>query len=267
MFQNTPILLGQYRPLDSFLHRLDARAKIVPITVVLVLAVLTQSLIFYLTILLALVAGLVFSGVGSRTLINNLKPVLILVGITGLYHLFFSAPDSEILFSLWGVNIRSGAVDMAVFYSLRLIIFISIAFLVTLTNSPSELGDAMTKLLRPLEKIRVPIYDLALILFIALRFIPILYEEFTAIKNAQMIRGVSFGGSIISRLRKTTSIIIPVFVAAIQRADELALAIEARGYQSGRTRSFYSRSRFGLREWLFAVVSSVLIFFLFYYTR
>ncbi|MEE8577200.1 MAG: energy-coupling factor transporter transmembrane component T, partial [candidate division Zixibacteria bacterium] len=140
MFQSTPILLGQYRPLDSFLHRLDARAKIVPITVVLILAVLTQSLIFYLTVLLALVAGLVFSGVGSKTLINNLKPVLILVGITCLYHLFFSARDSEILVSLWGVDIRSGAVDMAVFYSLRLTIFISIAFLVTLTNSPSELG-------------------------------------------------------------------------------------------------------------------------------
>ncbi|UCE23642.1 MAG: energy-coupling factor transporter transmembrane protein EcfT [Candidatus Zixiibacteriota bacterium] len=267
MFQSTPILLGQYRPLDSFLHRLDARAKIVPITLVLILALLTDSLIFYLTVLVSLLGGLLLSGVGKKTLTNNFKPVLVLVAITFLYHLLFSAKDTAVVAELLGIRITSGAIDMAVFYSLRLVIFISVAFLVTLTNSPSELGDAMTKMLGPLRKLRVPVYDLALILFIALRFIPILYEEFTAIKNAQIIRGVSFAGPIVNRIRKTTSIIIPVFVAAIQRADELALAIEARGYTSGYKRTFYSRSRFGPREWLFAVVSSAMIVALFYITR
>lgn len=267
MFRDKPILLGQYRPLDSFLHHLDARAKIVPISLVLVLAVLTGSLIFYLAILGSLILALVWSGVGSKTLINNFKPVIILVVITCLYHLLFSARDGEVLVSLAGLKITRGAVSLAVFYSLRLVIFISVAFLVTLTNSPSELGDALTKLLRPLRKLRVPVYDLALILFIALRFIPILYDEFTTIRNAQIIRGVSFSGSLVNRIRKTGSIIIPVFVAAIQRADELALAIEARGYQSGRERTFYSRSRFGGREWLFAITSSASIFVLFYFTR
>ena len=96
MFQNKPILLGQYRPLDSYLHRLDARAKIVPITLVLVLAVLTNALIFYLGIIVSLVFALLSSGVGSRTLINNFKPVAILVGITCLYHLVFSARQTEV---------------------------------------------------------------------------------------------------------------------------------------------------------------------------
>ncbi len=259
--------MGQYRPIDSFLHRLDARAKIVPITLVLVLALLTDSLIFYLAILISLLGGLVLSGVGKKTLTNNFKPVLILVAVTCLYHLLFSAKDTATIANIIGLKITVGAVDMAVFYSLRLIIFVSIAFLVTLTNSPSELGDAMTRMLGPLQKIRVPVYDLALILFIALRFIPILYEEFTAIKNAQIIRGVNFAGSLVSRIRKTTSIVIPVFVAAIQRADELALAIEARGYTSGFKRTFYSRSRFGAREWLFAAVSSAGIVVVFYFTR
>ncbi|UCG62444.1 MAG: energy-coupling factor transporter transmembrane protein EcfT [Candidatus Zixiibacteriota bacterium] len=267
MFRNKPILLGQYRPLDSFLHHLDARAKIIPISLVLVLAVLTGSLVFYLAILASLILALVLSGVGSRTLINNFRPVVILVVITCVYHLLFSARDTEVLLNLFGFKVTRGAVEMAVFYSLRLVIFISVAFLVTLTNSPSELGDAMTKLLRPLCKLKVPVYDLALILFIALRFIPILYDEFATIKNAQLIRGVNFSGSLVNRIKKTGSIIIPVFVAAIQRADELALAIEARGYSSRRERSFYSRSRFGVREWLFAAASSASIFVLFHFTR
>lgn len=264
MFQSSPVLLGQYRPLDSYLHRLDARAKIVPITLVLVLALLTESLVFYGVILVSLVTALLASGIAPRTLAGNFKPILLLVAITCLYHLVFSGRDSEVLVNLAGVRIRSEAVQIAVFYSLRLVLFISVAFLMTLTNSPSELGDALTKLLRPLQRIKIPVYDLALILFIALRFIPILYEEFTAIRNAQLTRGVNFGGSILSRARKTTSIIIPVFVAAIQRADDLALAIEARGYQSGRRRTFYSRSRFGFQEWFFTALSSAAIVALFY---
>ncbi|UCD62954.1 MAG: energy-coupling factor transporter transmembrane protein EcfT [Candidatus Zixiibacteriota bacterium] len=264
MFQSTPILLGQYRPLDSFLHRLDARAKLLPVMLVLVLALLTDSLLFYAAVLLALAGALLLSGVGHRTLLSNFKPIVVLVVITGLYHLIFSQRDSSVLLDLFGFKLTSGGVRMAVFYSLRLVIFISMAFLITLTNSPSELADAMTKLLRPLRKLRFPVYDLALIIFIALRFIPILYEEFTAIRNAQMIRGVRFTGPLLARLRKTTSIIVPVFVAAIQRADELALAIEARGYRSGRERTFYSRSRFGWRELGFAVLSSAFVCLLFW---
>jgi len=263
MFQSSPVLLGQYRPLDSYLHRLDARAKMLPVTLVLVLALLTESLIFYGVMLVALVAALLLSGISPRVLGNNFRPILILVVITCLYHLVFSGRQSEILIDMLGVKVRSEAVHMAVFYSLRLVLFISVAFLITLTNSPSELGDALTKLLKPLQKIRIPIYDLALILFIALRFIPILYEEFTAIKNAQVTRGVNFGGSILSRIRKTTSIIIPVFVAAIQRADDLALAIEARGYQSSKQRTFYSRSRFGFQEWVFSVLTLTAIVMLY----
>lgn len=266
MFQSSPVLLGQYRPLDSYLHRLDARAKILPVTLVLILALLTESLIFYSVILASLVAALLLCGIDPKTLARNFRPILILVAITCVYHLVFSGRQSEVLIDLFGFEIRSEAVHMAVFYSLRLVLFISVAFLITLTNSPSELGDALTKLLGPLQKIRIPIYDLALILFIALRFIPILYEEFTAIRNAQLTRGVSFGGSLLSRVRKTTSIIIPVFVAAIQRADDLALAIEARGYQSSGRRTFYSRSRFGFQEWIFSLLTVAAIAALFHLT-
>jgi energy-coupling factor transport system permease protein len=181
--------------------------------------------------------------------------------------LVFSGKDSEIIFQLSFIKIRDGALYLAMFYSLRLLIFISVAFLITLTNSPSELGEALYKLLKPLKKFKIPIDDLTLILFIAIRYIPILYDEFNNIKNAQVIRGTDFSGSIVNKIKKTTSIIIPVFVSAIQRADDLAMALQVRGYKSGNGRTFYSRSGFRLNEWFFTIGTSVYILTLFYFLK
>lgn len=256
-------MLGQYRPLDSYLHRLDARSKIIPITLVLILSLFADSILFYLIILAALILALLLSGVRPSVLAANLRAVLILVVITALYHLLFSSRDSAVIFQFHWIRITEGAVQSAAFFSARLVLFISVAFLVTLTNSPSDLAEAFVKLLRPLSWIKVPIQDLAMIVFIAIRFIPILYEEFKAIRNAQIMRGVDFGGSLISRMRKSIVIVIPVFVSALQRADDLALAIESRGYRASPKRTMYSRSRFGLQEWLFATGTSILIVLLF----
>lgn len=267
MFANGPIVLGQYRPIDSFLHHLDARAKMLPVTLVLVLSLLTDSAAFYVIILGALISGLLLSGVGAGTLSRNFRPILLLVVITMAYHLIFYQGPTRVLVTIFGWSIREGAVMNAVFYSLRLVLFISMAFLITLTSSPSELAEALAKLFRPLRKIGIPVNDLALIVFIAIRFVPILFEEFTAIRNAQMIRGVNFSGSFVTRLKKTTYIMLPVFMAAISRADDLALAIEARGYRSNQTRTFYTHGRFGAGEAWFMVLSSTTIVILFYLTR
>jgi energy-coupling factor transport system permease protein len=263
MLKTGPIVLGQYRPVDSYLHHLDARAKMLPVTVVLVLGLLTESFTFYIGILAALVAALLASGVSARRLLSNFKPVLLLVVITAAYHLVFSGGDSEIIIDVWGLHLRQAAVSKAAFFSLRLLLFIAIAFLVTLTTSPSALADAVARVLSPLRKLKLPVQDLALILFMAIRFIPVLYEEFEAIRNAQMIRGVRFTGSIVNRIRKTLSIIIPVFVAALQRADELAMAIEARGYRTDVERTMYPELRFAASDWFFAAVSTVGIVVLF----
>ncbi len=266
MFQSGPILLGQYRPVDTFLHRLDARAKMLPITLVLVLGLLTESFVFYVAILAALVIGLLLSGVGSRQLLSNFKPILWLVLVTALYHIAFSGGESRVLVQWGWFRIRETALIMAAFFSLRLVLFVAIAFLITLTSSPSELAESFTRILSPLRKLRIPVQDLSLILFMAIRFIPVLYEEFETIRNAQMIRGVRFSGSVLTRIRRTVSIIIPVFVAALQRADDLALAIEARGYRSDRGRTIYSHLRFGASEWLFGLGTSIAIAGLFYLT-
>lgn len=259
MINAAPMLLGHYRPLDSFLHRLDARAKLVPVLAVMVLGLLTSSITFYLIVLLALLGGLLVSGVKPAVIGRNFQPVLLLVVITFLYHIIFSGGESRPVFTLFGWNLREESFSKATFFSLRLLLFVSVVFLVTLTSSPSDLAEAVAKILRPLKKIGVPADDIALVLFIAIRFIPILHQEFLAIRNAQVIRGVNFSGGFIARAKKTTSIIVPVLVAAINRADELALAMEARGYRSGARRTFFTRTRFDFRSSLFALGSTLVL--------
>lgn len=259
MFQTVPILLGQYRSLDSFLHRLDARSKLIPVLVVMIVGMLSHSSLFFVVALALMMAGLLLSGVSAKVLARSLSPLILLIGITFLYHIVFTDRDSEPLFDVLGFKVTTGGLSKGAFYSLRLFLFVAMSFLVTLTTSPSELAEALTKLLRPLEKIGVPVGQLGLILFVAIRFIPVLYEEFMTIYNAQVIRGVDFSGGIVKRLRTSSTIIIPVLVAAINRADDLALAMEARGYKGNRPRTFYSHSRFGLVAWGFMLASSGLV--------
>jgi len=259
------ILLGQYRPLNSYLHRLDTRAKMIPVFFILILALFTESYLFYLGVLALLLTALSFSGIQRETLQRSFKPLLWLVGVTILYHLIFTGEGTKIIFRLFGYELTSGALHEASFYSIRLILFVSMAFLVTLTSSPSEIGDAFAKFIRPLKRFKVPVDDISLILFMAIRFIPVLYDEFNIIKNAQKLRGVNFSGSITSRIRKSSAIIIPVFVGAIGRADELAHAIEIRGYGKSRHRTYFSRTRFGINEIGFLsltiIAMSVLLYF------
>jgi len=266
MIENSPVLLGQYRPLNSYLHRLDTRAKIFIVLLILILGLFTDSYLFYFGIMAILLLALTSSGVGHKALVKSFKPMIWLVLVTVAYHLIFSGDDTKTLLNIFGLKLKQGAVDNAVYYTLRLVLFVSIAFLVTLTSSPSDIGDAFAKVIRPLRKFKVPADDLSLILFMAIRFIPVLYEEFVVIKNAQSLRGVDFSGSITNRLRKSTAIIIPVFVAAITRADELAQAIEVRGYGKSSERTYYSHSQFGINEIGFAALSTLVIGALFYFS-
>lgn len=250
-----PMILGQYRPRQSFLHRLDARAKIIPVSLVLVFALFSSSSMFYTSCLVCLISGLLVSGVGPVDLLRNLRPILILGLITVLYHLIFGDRSGPVLFEIAGWRITEQAADRALFFSLRLLLFVSVAFVVTLTTSPSELAESLASLSAPLSRIGVPVRQLAMIVFIAIRFIPILYNEFQTIRNAQLVRGVRLTGSFVTRLKRSSAIVVPVFMAAIQRADELALAMEARGYDGQRRRTTYTRATFGRPEILFCLAS------------
>ena len=266
MNQNPTVLLGQYRPLNSFLHKLDARAKILQIVLLLVLSLITDSIYFYLISFTLLIGSLVASGVKFNVIRKNFTPILIMVFITSLFHLIFTNGDSAELLNVFGWSITENAVSRAMFFSMRMVLFISVAFLITLTSSPSDLAESFAKIFKPLSKLKIPVYEFSLIIFIAIRFIPVLYEEFRTIKNAQMMRGLTFQGSFRDKIKKISFILIPVFLAAINRADELADAIAVRGYGINKNRTYYSNMKFGSREIFFTLISFLVLIILFWVT-
>ncbi len=265
MFQKIPIMIGQYRPLNSYMHAIDTRVKILPIVLLLILILFSSSILFYSIILALIILFLAYSGVNKTILKENLKPLLFFIAFTSGYHFLFTGKETEVLFSLFNITLYKGAVVSAFYYSLRLVLFLSAAFFVTLTCSPSELSEAITKLLRPLKVFKFPLSDFSLILFISLRFIPILYEEFHNIKNAQQMRGVKFTGSFISKILNLKPIVIPLFLSAIRRADELSEALLVRGYNSKGERTFYSTHQLSYIDISFLILTLSFITVLYYF--
>ncbi len=256
-------IFGQYKPFDSYGHRLDPRGKILFGLFLMILALFTQSAMFYLIMIIGLISLLRFSKISFGLLIKNIGPFIILVSITAVYHLVFSSRESAEIINLFGFSLTSGGIEMAVVFSLRIILFVAIAFLMALTIAPSEMGENLVYFIKPLKKLKVPVNDIGLIIFIAMRFIPVLAEEFETIKKAQIIRGVNYSGGLMNRAKKALVLLIPVFQSAIRRADDLAIAIESRGYISSAERSSLRQFRFIGRDWIFIVVSiglTVLIF-------
>lgn len=264
---NQTALLGRYRPIDSFLHNLDARSKLTVVALFFVLALLPATIWFYLSANILLLALLFFSGLPLTVILKNLKPLLIILIITALFHLLFGKKTGDMLFSYGWFSLYNQAVHDAVYYSLRLMTFIVAAFFITLTTSPSALSEALARMIRPLGKLKVPVHDLALILFMVLRFIPILYDEFMLIRNAQTVRGVRFDGSFITKVKKTASILIPVFNSAIRRADNLAMALQLRAYDGSGQRTYYGQSRITVYDILFIFSSLIIVIPLYLWLR
>jgi energy-coupling factor transport system permease protein len=249
-------IVGQYKPSDSFGHRLDPRGKILLVVFLMILSVFTSSPVFYLAIISGIVLLLLLSNVSFAIIGRNARPFVILVTITALYHLIFSARDSETLIDIVGIRLTEGGVYMAAAFSLRVLVFVGLAFFVSLTTMPPDIAEVLVGWLRPTKKLGVPVGDIGLIIFIAMRFIPVLAGEFDTIRKAQMVRGVDFSGGLIKRARKLAFLLIPVFQSAIRRADDLALAIESRGYVSGAERTSFSRFEWKKADWLFMVAAA-----------
>ncbi len=251
-------ILGQYRPLDSFGHRLDPRGKILFAVFLMVISIFTTSALFYLAIVAGIVLLLLLSKIPISVILKNARPFVILVAFTAAYHLIFSARDTNTVFDIFGFRLTEGGLYMAASFSLRLLVFVGVAFFVTLTTLPADMAEALVGWLRPFRKVGVPAADIGLIVFIAMRFIPVLAEEFDTIRKAQIVRGVDFSGGLLKKTRKMVFLMIPVFQAAVRRADDLAIAIESRGYISGADRSRFHRFRWRMPDFSF-MVSSVII--------
>lgn len=256
-------LIGQYKPGDSFGHRLDPRGKILLAVFLMIVSILTTSALFYLLIIMAITLLLLFSDISLSAIARNARPFILLVAITAGYHLIFSARDSATVFDLYGVRLTEGGIYMAVSFSLRVLVYIGVAFFVSLTTMPADLAEAIVGWFKPLKRFAVPVTDIGLIIFIAMRFIPVLAEEFDTIRKAQLVRGVDVTGGLIRKARKMIYLLIPVFQSAIRRADDLAVAIESRGYVSGAERSSYYQFKWKSTDSLFITSSVAIVVVLF----
>ena len=230
------ITLGQYFPGSSPIHRLDPRAKLLAMICYIVALFLGEWFATYALLLLVLAAVVKVSTVKPRALVRGLKPVVFILVFTAVLNIFYT--PGEPLASFWIFTITKQGVLHAFFMVVRIIMLITCTFLLTYTTSPLALTDALESLLGPLKKIRVPVHELSMMMSIALRFIPTLIEETDKIMSAQKARGADFeSGSLIQRAKALIPLLVPLFISAFRRADELATAMECRCYHGGEGRT------------------------------
>lgn len=231
------ITLGQYFPGDSFLHKLDPRTKLLCVILYIVALFCADSALTYAIVAAVLALGITVSGVKLRALTKGLRAVYIIVIFTAVMNLFFT-PGTPVA-DVWLLRrVTFEGIRSAVKMLLRIVMLIMGTFLLTYTTSPISLTDGLERLLSPLKKVRFPVHELAMMMSIALRFIPTLIEETDKIMSAQKARGADFeSGNIFRRARALVPILVPLFVSAFRRADELATAMECRCYHGGEGRT------------------------------
>ena len=231
------ITIGQYYPVDSWVHRLDPRTKIL-LTIDLIVAVfMVHSLVGYAIILAFLWFAARLSKIPFKMLLKGVKALRIILVLTFVLNLFFS-PTGEVLWQWSFITITWEGLSHAMHYSLRLVFLVIGTSLLTLTTSPIALSDGIELLLSPLKRVHFPAHELAMMMSIALRFIPTLLEEADKIMKAQMARGADFeSGNLIARAKAMVPLLVPLFVSAFRRAGDLAMAMEARCYHGGENRT------------------------------
>ena len=230
------ITLGQYFPGDTVVHRLDPRTKLLMVIVYIVALFLAKWVISYAVMLAFLVTAVALSRIRPRALFKGLKPLLFIIIFTAIINVFYTKGDVLVQFWIFKIT-REGLVN-AGFLVLRIVMLVTGTFLLTYTTSPIALTDGLESLLSPLKAIHFPVHELALMMSIALRFIPTLIEETDKIMNAQKARGAQLDtGKMTDRVKALVPVLIPLFISAFRRADELAMAMECRCYRGGDGRT------------------------------
>ncbi|GGA88057.1 energy-coupling factor transporter transmembrane component T family protein [Ornithinibacillus halotolerans] len=234
---NNAIIIGQYVPGNSLVHRLDPRMKITIIFLFVIFVFFANNVLSYSILTSFAIITTAITKIPFRFILKGLTPVWFLIIFTFLLHLIVTK-EGIILFDILGFKVYSGALIQGFAISLRFFLLILITSLLTLTTTPIEITDAIEDILHPLKKIKFPVHELALMMSISLRFIPTLLQETDKISKAQASRGVDFRtGPIRDRIKAVVPLLVPLFVSAFKRAEELAMAMEARGYQGGEGRT------------------------------
>ena len=243
------ITLGQYFPGNSIVHRLDPRTKLLFLIVYIAALFTAQGWVSYGLIFAFLAVSVAVSKIPVRAILHGLKPLVMILIFTGILNLLFTGGET-VLVQFWRITITLEGLERAIYMMARILMLIAGTFLLTYTTSPIALTDGLESLLSPLKKLRLPVHELAMMMCIALRFIPTLIEETDKIISAQKARGADFeSGSLFRRVRALVPILVPLFISAFRRADELATAMECRCYQGGDGRTKMKLLRF--KRWDF----------------
>ena len=231
------ITLGQFFPGTSVIHRLDPRTKLIGVILYIVALFVAKSWISYGVVLAFLLVSIAVSTIPPKAIVRGMKPVVVILIFTGILNLFY-ADGGRTLLRIGFLTVTTEGATRAFFMMSRILMLISGTFLMTYTTSPISLTDGLESLLGPLKKLRLPVHELSMMMCIALRFIPTLIEETDKIMNAQKARGADFeSGSIIDRAKALIPVLVPLFIGAFRRADELATAMECRCYRGGEGRT------------------------------
>lgn len=230
------ITLGQYYQTDSVIHRLDSRVKLVA-TIVFIISLFTfEGIVGYLVAALFLAIVIKLSKVPFKFMVKGMKAIVFLLLITVVFNLFLT--PGETIFTIWKLSITKEGIKVAFYLSIRLSFLIIGSSIMTLTTTPNQLTDGMEKLMSPFKKLKVPVHEISMMMSIALRFIPILMEETDKIMKAQIARGADFeSGNIIKKAKSLVPLLVPLFISAFRRANDLAMAMEARCYRGGEHRT------------------------------
>lgn len=253
------ITLGQYFPGNSPVHRLDPRTKLILLIVYIVALFTASNWVSYgiVFVFLALTVGV--SRIPVKSILRGMKPLVMILVFTGILNIFFTTGE-KILVKFWVITVYWEGVIRAFFMMLRILMLISGTFLLTYTTSPISLTDGLEALLGPLKKLRLPVHELSMMMCIALRFIPTLIEETDKIMAAQKARGADFeSGNLLQRVKALVPILVPLFISAFRRADELATAMECRCYQGGDGRTKMKLLRYKLGDIKAFALAAVLI--------
>ena len=252
------ITLGQYFPGNTVVHRLDPRTKLLMVVVYIVALFLAKWWVSYGVMLAFLVTAVMLSHIKPKALFRGLKPLIVIMVFTALINLFYS--DGEVLVKFWIFRITREGLVQAAFLVLRIMMLVTGTFLLTYTTSPIALTDGMESLLSPLKKLHFPVHELSMMMSIALRFIPTLIEETDKIISAQKARGADFeSGNIFRRAKALVPILVPLFVSAFRRADELATAMECRCYHGDEGRTKLKQLHYRARDIITLLLGAALL--------
>jgi len=244
------ITLGQYFPGTSVIHRLDPRTKLIMLVVYIVALFMASGWISYALMAAFLIACIKISAIPPKSIVRGMKPLVLILVFTGVLNLFFTTGEGEPLIDFWIFTVYAEGLERAIFMVIRILLLISGTFLLTYTTSPISLTDGLESLMGPLKLIKVPVHELSMMMCIALRFIPTLIEETDKIMSAQKARGADFEtGSLMEKAKALIPILVPLFISAFRRADELATAMECRCYQGGEGRTKMKLLRYSLWDY------------------